>query len=111
VEFVSLIGLPPAYQQAVRQGLGVAVAQAELTAAGLEWQHSGHGPRLSRAIFQGGAQQQQSSAFRHDRHSPSCRGGQLSQAALAGLQPFGMEFWVATRQQDRPGTGGQRLIS
>jgi hypothetical protein len=110
VEFVSLIDLPPAYQQAVRQSLGVAVAQAELTPAGLERQHSGHGSRLSRVIIQGGAQQQQSSAFRHDRHSPSCRCGQLSQAALAGLQPFGMEFRVATRQQDRPGIGGQRLI-
>jgi hypothetical protein len=55
VEFVSLIDLPPAHQQAICLGLGLAIAEAELTAAGLERQHAGHRAGLASAIFEGSA--------------------------------------------------------
>jgi hypothetical protein len=67
MEFVPPELFAAAHQQAIPQGGGLAVAQAQLAAGGPEGQHPGHGVGAAGQVAELLAQQQQSAARGHHR--------------------------------------------
>jgi len=87
-----------------------AVAEAELPALGLEGQHSCHGMHRPFGIAQALAQEEQSSAFRHQGNPLLRCVHQIPKAPLVLGQLGRMQFGVAPREKHRPAAGGQGLI-
>ena len=71
------------HQQAIGGGGSRAISQAQGAFAGLEGQHARHRLQLPLAIGQLLAQQQQATAFGHQRQPRRRRPGQVAQAASA----------------------------
>lgn len=98
------------HHEAVLAGDRLAVAQAELPALGLEGQQACHGMHRPFRIAEALAQEQQSSAFRHQGNPLLGRAHQIAKTALALGQLGRMQFGVAPWEQHRTTAGGQGLI-
>jgi len=110
MEFMARERFAAAEHQAVRQGRGLAVAQAQGTRGGSERQHPGHRLGDSVGIDQLLTQQQQTAAFGQNRQAGGDSIPQRGKAATARRQSTAVELGVTTRQQHGGAVGRQRLV-
>lgn len=96
MEFVAEQPLAVPQQQAVAQGGGVAVSQAQGSPLCAERQQACHGMGAAACITELLTQQKQPAAFGHDRQA--CLGGlaQGLQTALTARQLAGVEFRITS---------------
>ena len=99
MEFVAPELFAAAHQQAIAQGGGLPVAQAQLSPGGPEGQHPCHGVGPAGQVAELLAEQQQPAALGHHRQPAVGCLGQGVQAPAAGGQLGGVQFRIAAGQQ------------